>query len=63
MVAHELCLGTAVSGSLLDGSATLDESYRHVVDMQKSDPVEGRFFYIERKDYEIYYIRSRTPGL
>lgn len=44
MVAHELCLGSAVSGSLLDGSATLDESYWHVVDMQKSDPAEGRFF-------------------
>ena len=63
MVAHELCLGSALSGSLLDGSTSLDESYRHVVDMQKSDPVGVAFFCIERKDYEIYYIRSRTSGL
>ena len=63
MVADELCLGTALLGSLLDGGTALDESYRHVVDIQKSDPVWVAFFYIERKDYEIYYIRSRTSGL
>lgn len=43
-MAHELCLGSALSGSLLDGSTSLDESYRHVVDMQKSDPVWVAFF-------------------
>ena len=62
-MADELCLGTALLGSLLDGSTALDESYRHVVDMQKKRSGLGRFFYIERKDYEIYYIRSRTSGL
>ena len=43
-MADELCLGTALLGSLLDGSTALDESYRHVVDMQKSDPVWVAFF-------------------
>lgn len=43
-MADELCLGTALLGSLLDGGTALDESYRHVVDMQKSDPVWVAFF-------------------
>ena len=49
MVADELCLGTALLGSLLDGGTALDESYRQVVDMQKSDPVWVAFFTSEGK--------------